>query len=88
MNAKVVIEDGKATVSFAEGRATSLSTKDINALKAELRAEGVDSVTVNSGKIVELTGRCNKSWKQNQLLPGLGLASMFGQLAMRKMHSY
>lgn len=57
MNAQVDIINGSATISFRSRRATSLSTSDINALKSALREKGVKNVTVNSGQIVEPTGR-------------------------------
>ncbi len=65
MNARVnIADDGSATVNFTERRATSLSTQDINALKVELREQGVQNVTINSGQIVEPTGRLERILQQ------------------------
>ena len=57
INAAVDIDGGSATIGFRQHRAKSLSIVDINKLKAELREQGVQTVTVNSGAIVEPSGR-------------------------------
>ena len=57
INVAVDIDGSIATISFKQRRAKSLSTFDINKLKAELRDHGVQTVTVNSGAIVEPSGR-------------------------------
>ncbi|HHL43967.1 MAG TPA: hypothetical protein ENJ42_10135 [Hellea balneolensis] len=57
MNAAVDIDGGTATIGFKQRRAKSLSTVDIRKLKAELREQGVQTVIVNSGEIVEPSGR-------------------------------
>ncbi|MEO9517086.1 MAG: hypothetical protein ABJH45_08230 [Paracoccaceae bacterium] len=59
MNANVSVQNGHATVGFQTRRATSLSASDIAALRSELQASGMNSVVVNSGRIVEPTGRLN-----------------------------
>jgi len=57
MNATVSIQNGHATVGFQTRRATSLSGQNVATLRAELQANGVNSVVVNTGRIVEPTGR-------------------------------
>lgn len=57
MNAQVDIKNGTATVSFKTQRATSLSSSDIDGLKSELKKKGAKNVVVNSGQVVEPTGR-------------------------------
>ncbi|KIC35400.1 hypothetical protein RA27_22885 [Ruegeria sp. ANG-R] len=56
MNARVNIDGGSATIDFRSQRATSLDPSDVNALRAELAAEGVDTIVVNTGSVVEPTG--------------------------------
>jgi RHS repeat-associated protein len=60
MNAQVDIKNDTATVNFRERRATSLSQDDIGALKSELKDKGVKNVVVNSGEVVEPTGRMRR----------------------------
>ena len=57
MNATVSVQNGHATVSFQTRRVTSLNGSDITALRSELQASGVNSVVVNTGRIIEPTGR-------------------------------
>jgi hypothetical protein len=57
MKARVNIKDGIANIDFIANRATSLSSADINALKEELVAEGVNHVVVRTGQIVEPSGQ-------------------------------
>ena len=60
MNAQVTMERGTATVNFTQRRATSLSSSDIRTLKTELKEKGVKNVVVNSGQVVEPTGRLRR----------------------------
>ena len=60
INAGVDIVNQLATVSFRKRRAKSLSIANIEALKGELRQQGVKSVVINSGQIVEPSGKLLK----------------------------
>ena len=60
MNAEVLIDDGIATVNFTQRRATSLSRDSVQSLREELIAEGVQTIVVNSGQIVEPSGQLSR----------------------------